>query len=62
MVRYLCNNTTLFPEYTAATDDLSADSSAGTYNSGVYFVKKRRVNPANPFTYTKGEDYETYNY
>jgi hypothetical protein len=62
MVKYLCNNSTLFPEYTTVTNDLSADASTGTYNSGVYFVGKRRRNPANPFTYVRGEDYESYNY
>ena len=51
LVRYLCNNSELFPEYNVVTDDLNPDATTGTYNSGIYFRNKRRYNPSNPFSY-----------
>ena len=56
LVKFIINNTSFFPEYTVYTDDLNPDSTTGTYNSGVYFSKKRRINPANPFTYNNGNN------
>jgi hypothetical protein len=62
LIKYLANNTQLFPEYFIYTNDENPDSSTGAYTSGIYFKRKRRVNPANPFTFREGEDYNKFNY
>lgn len=51
LIRFLCNNTELFPEYNVTTDDLNPDATTGSFNTGIYFKGKRRYNPSNPFSY-----------
>jgi hypothetical protein len=62
LIKYLANNSELFPEYFIYTDDENPDSNTGAYSSGIYFKRKRRVNPANPFTFIEGETYKKFNY
>ena len=45
LTTYLCNNTSLFPEYYDFTaQDLYPSAKAGGYESGIYFKKRKKVN------------------
>jgi hypothetical protein len=60
LTTYLCNNTTLFPEYSDYTaNDLFPSVKAGGYNSGIYFKKRRIVH--NNFFPDK-DDYDKYTF
>ena len=60
LTNYLCNNTTLFPEYSDySANDLYPSTKAGSYNSGIYFKKRRIVH--NNFFPDK-DDYEKYTF
>jgi hypothetical protein len=44
LTTYLCNNTGLFPEYSDySAQDLYPSTKAGTYNSGIYMKKRKKV-------------------
>lgn len=44
LTTYLCNNTSLFPEYYDFTaQDLYPSAKAGGYESGIYFKKRKKV-------------------
>lgn len=44
LTTYLCNNTSLFPEYSDYTaQDLYPSVKAGGYESGIYFKKRKKV-------------------
>lgn len=57
---YLCDNSTLFPEYNQYTPDLSPNPNTGTYNSGIYFKNKAQYNPNNPFSWVNPKDIEKF--
>jgi hypothetical protein len=60
LTTYLCNNTTLFPEYSDYTArDLYPSVKAGGYESGIYFKKRRSV--TNNF-YPDKDDYTMFTY
>jgi len=45
LTTYLCNNTGLFPEYSDYTaNDLYPSTKAGSYESGIYFKKRKSTN------------------
>jgi hypothetical protein len=59
LYNYLCNNSSLFPEYFDYTaQDLFPSAKAGRYSSGIFFKKPGVQNPFFP----DKDDYNTYNY
>lgn len=60
LTTYLCNNTSLFPEYSDYTArDLYPSVKAGGYESGIYFKKRRKV--TNNF-YPDKDDYNKFTF
>jgi hypothetical protein len=60
LTTYLCNNSQLFPEYSDYTaNDLYPSVKAGSYESGIYFKKRRSV--TNNF-YPDKDDYTNFTY
>ena len=57
--KYLCNNSSLFPEYYDYTaQDLLPSQKAGRYSSGIFFKKPSGGNPFFP----DKDDYDTFEY
>jgi len=61
LINYLVNNTTLFPEYLDYSgNDLFPSLKAGSYNSGIYFKKRKSGTVCNFFP--DPEDYKRYEF